>query len=264
MSLKEKNPHENDLRIKFDEGPHIYYVDGKKIDTSVTTFVHDCFPKFKGDEIAKKIYNNQYNKKGAKYYNMSIDDILGSWETNRIRSSSDGTSLHKAIEDYYNGNSKLIPDKILNSIEWQYFQNFIENNEDLVPYRSEWEVFYDEYSLAGSIDMVFKTIEGKYKIYDWKHSKEIKLKNDFENALEPIEHLPNSNYWLYSLQLNTYKRILEEKYSIEIESMHLIILHSGNNNYVHYEVPLLSDEIDSIFSRRKRIFLHTQQEQSDL
>ena len=31
-----------------------------------------------------------------------------------------------------------------------------------------------------------------------------------------INHLPDTNFWHYSLQLNTYKAILEDKYGVKI------------------------------------------------
>ena len=40
--LAKLNSHERDARIQFDEVPHIYYVDGKPMDISVTGWVHIC------------------------------------------------------------------------------------------------------------------------------------------------------------------------------------------------------------------------------
>jgi len=62
--------------------------------------------------------------------------------------------------------------------------------------------------------MVFEKEDGTLLIYDWKRSKEIKKTNPFNKWAnkEEIEHLPDSNYWHYCLQLNTYKAILEDKY----------------------------------------------------
>ena len=40
LKLEKINKHVRDERIVFDEEPHIYYVDGKSDNISVTTFIH--------------------------------------------------------------------------------------------------------------------------------------------------------------------------------------------------------------------------------
>jgi hypothetical protein len=35
-------------------------------------------------------------------------------------------------------------------------------------------------------------------------------------ALDPISHIPDTNFWHYSIQLNTYKLIIERKYGYKI------------------------------------------------
>ena len=42
-------------------------------------------------------------------------------------------------------------------------------------------------------------------ILDWKRTISIKFDNAFRSLQEPLQHLPDSNGWLYSLQLNVYK-----------------------------------------------------------
>ena len=53
--LATKYPHERDTRIVFDEGPHIYYIDGSSDGyVSVTTFNHANFEHFDADKIIKE------------------------------------------------------------------------------------------------------------------------------------------------------------------------------------------------------------------
>ena len=76
--------------------------------------------------------------------------------------------------------------------------------------------------------------------------------NKFANK-SCIEHLPDSNYWHYCLQLNTYKAILESKYGIIVTEMYLICLHpdNKNKNYQRIKVVDLGDEINSLFKLRR-------------
>ena len=54
--LAKLNPHARDERIVFDEGPHIYYIDGSSTGyMSVTTFNHAHFEKFDADKIIQVV-----------------------------------------------------------------------------------------------------------------------------------------------------------------------------------------------------------------
>jgi hypothetical protein len=68
-----------------------------------------------------------------------------------------------------------------------------------------------------------------------------------------IEHLPDAKFWHYSLQLNMYKTILEEKYGKTIDALYLVCLHPENINktYELLKVPFLDKEIKDMFDYRK-------------
>lgn len=173
-----------------------------------------------------------------------------------------------------------------------HFMDFVRDHPDLKPYRTEWMVFDEDVRIAGSIDMVAcqaplnqsgiqipsqaasgggctprppvraKTGGGEgaeppLVIYDWKRCKDIKKMNDFkEFALtECIDHLPDTNYWHYALQLNTYKAILEAKYNKKVAEMWLVGLHPSLPTYHLYAVPDLSEEVAALFALRTRSLL---------
>ena len=73
-------------------------------------------------------------------------------------------------------------------------------------------IYDEELKIAGSIDMVFKELDGTLSIYDWKRSKEIVQESRFnEYSIDSvINYIPDTNYWHYCLQLNVYKAILEK------------------------------------------------------
>ena len=117
-------------------------------------------------------------------------------------------------------------------------------------------VYYEEYKLSGSIDMIYENPDGTLQIYDWKRCKEIVHDTPFnKTALTPcINHLPDTNFWHYSLQLNTYKKILEEKYDKKITGLYLICIHPENpyKTYQRIEVPVLAKELDDLFALRRQ------------
>ena len=251
--LATKNAHERDKCISFDEGPHIYTVNGEKGYTSVTTWNHEHFSKFDSDKIIKNIVKSPKMKDpGYKYYGMTEQDIIQSWDTNRDNAARAGTQTHYNVECYYNG-MEVNDD----SIEYKYFQRFVHDNPTLEAYRTEWCVFYEEVKISGSIDMVFKNTDtGEYMIYDWKRSKGIEYESyGGKTAITPcISHLPDTNFWHYSLQLNVYRKILQDKYGLAITKLALVVLHPDNQSktYEVVDVPILDKEMDDLWVHRKQ------------
>jgi ATP-dependent exoDNAse (exonuclease V) beta subunit len=249
--LAEKNPHPRDQFIEFDEGPHIYTVHGEGGYTSVTTFIHQQFSHFDADKVIDSMERNgKLNDPNNKYYGMTKDQIKQQWEANRDSAAGSGTKMHYDIECYYN-NMEVNND----SIEFQYFKRFVADHPELKPYRTEWTVYYEEYKLSGSIDMVFEKPDGNLVIYDWKRCREIKYDDNYGKYAVPkcINHLPDTNYWHYAIQLNTYKTILEHKYDKKITGLFLVCIHPENTtkNYEKIEVPVLDKEIGDLFAYRK-------------
>ena len=57
--LANLNPHPRDSHISFDEGPHIYTIDGNSDFMSVTTWNHSHFPHFNPKKIIEKMEKRQ-------------------------------------------------------------------------------------------------------------------------------------------------------------------------------------------------------------
>lgn len=249
--LAKKNAHPRDAFITFDEGPHIYTVHGDSGFTSVTTWNHTHFPHFDADAIIDKILcNPRRSDPSYKYYNMTKEDIQASWDKNRDEAACAGTKMHYDIECYYNE-----MDVVNDSVEFSWFLRFVKDFPQLKAYRTEWMVYYEELRLSGSIDMIFENLDdGTLQIYDWKRCREISYDNNYgQSAITPcIKHLPDTNFWHYSLQLNVYKRILEVKYGKTVSALYLVCLHpdSAYKTYDRINVPILEKEIDELFAYR--------------
>ena len=167
MYLADLNKHELDNHIKFDEGPHIYTIDGDSNYTSVTTWIHKHFSKFDADKIINNMMKSK-NWENSKYYGMSKCQIKKLWKDNGKQASEAGTKMHQDIENFYN---KLNPSN--NSIEFAYFLKFQKKFSHLNPFRTEWMIYDKELKLAGSVDMIFENEDGTLELYDWKRCKEI-------------------------------------------------------------------------------------------
>ena len=245
--LSEKNNHPRDKFISLNEKTHIYTINKKRNYTSVTTFIHSLFEKFDSDKVINNIINGK-NYKTSKYFNKTRDEIKDMWEINRKDAAEKGTKLHLDIENYYNNISVNN-----NSIEYTYFKNFLKEN-DLKPYRTEWKVWDEDYKITGTIDMVYENSDNTLMIYDWKRSKQIIRNKPYEtySKIDCISHIPDLNFWHYSLQLNMYKYILESKYNKKITKMCLVCLYPENDNYILIDVPELSEEISELLELIKK------------
>lgn len=244
--LKNINPHKKDRHISFEPHNHTYTIQNESDYLSVTKFVYSHFKKFDSNTVIDKMIRNK-NWINSPYYGMSKYNIRKLWNDNKINAANAGTEMHSYIESYYNNN-------IINnnsSTEIKFFYNFIKDFPELIPYRTEWMIWDRELKIAGSVDMVFKNKDDKFEIFDWKRSKFIKKENKWDKSITKcISHIPDSNFWHYSLQLNIYKAILEKNYGIKIEKMTLLCLHPDNTNYLKYDVPNLNNEINDLFEQR--------------
>jgi ATP-dependent exoDNAse (exonuclease V) beta subunit len=246
--------HPRDERITFYEPTHTYTIDGSsKGIISGTGFLHAFFPHFDAKATIKKMMASP-KWPSSQYYGMTAEQIEKHWSDKGKDASTAGTAMHLAIEQFMNGAYHVILPEIKETKEFQYFMNFwTDHGADLEPWRAEWSVFSEEHKLCGQIDMLFRRkSDGKFLIYDWKRSKEIKTSNSFGKAFSPLDHLDDCNYWHYTLQLNVYRWILENLYGMEIADMFLIICHPDNKNYKRMRLNRLEKEVEDMLACRKR------------
>lgn len=256
------NPHPRDALIEFDAGPHKYTCAGEANYTSVTTWNHSHFKQFDADAIIAKMMANERTWPKSQYYGKTPEEIKAEWDKNRDKAAQLGTDMHYGIECYYRGETPQTPllaegVGVSDALLSPYFLAFLADNPNLIPYRTEWMIFNEDVRLAGSIDMVYRDVsngrDDELMIYDWKRCKDIKKMNSFGDfaLTDCISHLPDTNFWHYALQLNTYKAILEAKYNKKVTRMCLVCLHPNQPSYQVYKVPDLSKELAELFALRK-------------
>ena len=246
-NLKRKNPDSKDNNISLEEESHTYHVNGKTGYLSVTTFIHQQFWPFNADRIIGFMMKSKKWPQN-KLYGKTKEEIKELWKKNGIEAAVSGTKMHYDIECFYNG-------KFNNndSIEFEYFKQFYEDHKELKPYRTEMLVYDEELKFAGAIDMLFENEDGSLMIYDWKRCKNIEKKPRYGkySKTKAINHVPDTNYWHYCLQLNTYEKILEKNYNKKVTDMYLICLHPNQSQYLKIKVVDLSEEVDKLFVLRK-------------
>jgi len=251
-----------DSLIQFEEKGHKYKIlsDPDSVYTSVTGWVHSHFEPFNADAIIDKMMASKKWPKSP-YFGKTREEIKTQWSTNATAVAGEGTKLHRDIETFMNlvpfGNThadllekyQSDPSVIANdSLEWSYFLKFVSSTPHLVPYRTDWIVFNEDIKISGSIDMVYQKSDGTLMIYDWKRCKEITQNGWSKFAkTEGLDHIPDSNFWHYSLQLNMYKYILETKYEKKVSNICLVKLHPDNKSKTYEIIPLPVLNLGNLF-----------------
>lgn len=278
--LSKRNAHVRDANITFYEDTHTYIVkDDNNKYTSVTSWIHEMFHIFDAENIIDKMMNGNNWNANNKYWKMTKQEIIHLWNENGKNARELGTYMHLWIECFLNNSfgGDVISDEYIYNHEYiynnfipfrsdelsrkekddpteiSYFLKFIKDTPELIPYRTEWVIYDEDVKIAGSVDMVYLNSDGTYSIYDWKRSKKISVDNPFHkfSTSDVISHIPDTNYWHYTLQLNTYKYILEQKYDFIIRDLYLIRLHPDSESYERILLPNISEIISKLFNIKR-------------
>lgn len=265
-----RNPHEHDSRIEFFEGKHLYVVDNDRNTRymSVTKFNGNHFEEYNVETHAKKIMSKREyrNDPNFEFYKKSLEYIVETLTERNKAASAVGTGMHSALEHFYN--DMEIPNPEAYTKELKMFHAFVrEKTPGWKPFRTEWEIFAPDLQLAGSVDMVFETEpgltmtdtngkefitkQGDLVIVDWKRCTNLDSTYASSNAItECINHMPNTKISHYTLQLNTYKMILEKYYGKRVVALVLVGLHPEQKKYLYIQVPFIPDEMAKLVELR--------------
>ena len=237
--FNELNRHHRDSRIKFFQERHIYLIDENPKTISASTLVHRFFDDFDSETAILNLTPS--NSMFGKPSNV----IEQAWENKRNNAANLGTELHLDIEKFFDNGTKQT-----NKKEFDFFIDFYNSElNTLKPYRTEWRIFDDLIYIAGTADIIFKKNDGTYAIYDWKRSERISkvgFKNKKGNGI--CSKLDDCNYNHYCIQLNIYKKILEEHYSKTVSEMYFVQLHPDQQKAISFPVPDMQDIVNEMFN----------------
>jgi ATP-dependent exoDNAse (exonuclease V) beta subunit len=247
MSLATINAHPRDAHISFIDETHVYYIHGSSDGyLSTTTLVHKMFPHFDADLIIKKMMNAK-KWPNSPYFGMTAEAIKKQWNDNGKQAADLGTKMHANLEDFFNG----LPHET-DTKEFEMFQQW-HSEHKYEPYRTEWIVYDEDSKICGSVDLLVKdpNEEGAILIYDYKRSKEIKFDNYFQKGIHPLtSHLPDCNFYHYSLQLYIYRHMLETLYGQKVNGCFLLVLHPNQEKYLKIECEDMSAIVKELFQLR--------------
>lgn len=273
--------------VAFCEETHKYWVKNSNDDLiSVTTLIEKFGQPFDKEFWSKtkalqELLGEQFNevkldiyktkkipKTLLKKYNIQekqlIDkqlEILKKWEQTNKEACERGTKIHKErelscldnatsfVQQYSHGGSfipittnAIIQDK--DAVYPEILLHYISNDGKL--------------KVAGQADLVMVEDNIVY-IHDYKTNKEIKLHSYMDPATKqrqmmryPLNHLEDTNYWHYAMQLSTYAWMIQ-KANPEFKIGKLRLIHySHDDKETVYEVPYLKGEVEVMLQEYKR------------
>ena len=239
-SYNELNKHSRDSLLQFDSENHIYTVNGCEF-KSVTNIVEECFEQFDADYWAKK---------KASSLGMTPQQVKDMWERRGEESRNLGSQMHEKIERFYLGLPNT-PDETYN-----LFCQFTKSHH-LKPYRTEWGIYDEDSKVAGTLDFL-NYDDGVFTIYDWKRSNKIIVNGQPEKnsrwgkkAFSPIDHVHDTTYWHYALQVSIYHYILEKNYGINVSAGRLAVFHPDYNRPYVVDVPYMRDEVMAVLRKNR-------------
>lgn len=232
--------------LKFHDDIHKYYLGDKNL-ISVTTLLHKYVEEF--DE-------NYWSEIKAIEYDMTQQEVLDMWTAGNEKSKIKGSVVHNYAELLYNNKvykySQEIVDQYLGQknienlkqtnrytvkeefdVVKTYVDNFYKDTfNKLIPIKTEYVVFDELWGLAGMMDILFWNVKKKcFQIWDWKTNKEFTMLPEFNKKFKYPLYMDDSHLNMYSLQLSTYKSILERNTGIKIEGMYVVWFNEVNENY---------------------------------
>ena len=141
----------------------------------------------------------------AKRQGVAIDEVLADWDKKRTDSTTFGTSIHKILETYFlnekitTENRQVVESFNMLGIHFHKKHTFFEKI-----------VFDKKIGIAGTADVIEHVGKNMFNVYDFKTNKNFRIASKYnDQMLVPFQDLPNTEYFVYSLQLSMYALLYE-------------------------------------------------------
>jgi hypothetical protein len=207
--------------VIFKEKTHQYFNDSGQEYISGTTFLHKFQKPFEKEKFAAL---------KAQKLGMTTEEVLKMWKENSIEACKFGTKTHLIMEKFILGKEKNDEYEHL----YNSFNAIVEDDFKWAKQvHSELLLYSDEYKVAGTADLIIEHNDNEFSVGDFKTNKKIDFCNNWgERMLDPISHLSDCNYNLYSLQLSLYAYLFSLKTGKKCRKIFLMHLNEDKWNYI--------------------------------
>ena len=220
----------------FIEKTHQYFWKNIPVKYSVTQFLSRFSEPFDSETISKRY---------ADKHGLNQQDVLNEWKKKGDISTTSGTIIHTYLENAKRGKTFDIDfseadklgirkevEKRVEILLPQAKEFHRDTLNRLFPIQLEYTVGL-EYYIAGNIDMLcWNESAQEFQIWDYKNVKSIDIKPSCWDTycFYPFQEERNTNFIHYSMQLNTYKEILERTLDVKIGSCYLVQFNYTDEN----------------------------------
>ena len=198
-------------KLEFDEGKHLYTVNGKNINSSVSKVIKNFVKPFDTQGISMGV---------ARKRGISQQEVLDEWNEISTKACDKGIRIH-VFGELYPFDRTLTPSDKHEEAVVKFWGDLPDH---IVPVVMELRMYHKDYMFAGTGDiLLYNKKTGYYIIGDYKTNKDLfknfkgqKMLSLFDDLLDtPLNH--------YQLQLSFYQ-ILFEQIGLKVEGRKIIWL----------------------------------------
>lgn len=219
----------------FVESSHTYFYYDKPVKYSVTQFLSRFSEPFDIEGVSAKY---------ADKHGLNQQDVIADWKKKGDISATAGTIIHSYLENAKRGKTfdidystadkldirKEVEERV--SILLPQAKAFHQDTLGrLFPIKLEYTVGIEDV-IAGNIDMVcWNEKAQEFQIWDYKNLKVLETKRGpfTKSMFYPFDNYIDTNFIHYSMQLNTYKVILQKQLDIPIGKCYLVVFNYANS-----------------------------------
>lgn len=245
LKLAKQNPHKRDKYVREHEDyaeNHIYMIRGKShIDRgykSTTSWLKQFFEEFDSDAVIEQYYDKWQERDHTEYAGLSKEEIKQKWEDNRDDAATKGTHMHLQFEMWANDEPVEYVQELPQFLKWV-------KDEGIKPWRTEITIYSPKYRIVGNVDLIAEDKNGDLIIVDYKRA-EPKETSFGKKCKGPMSKYPHTDATKHALQLEIYKKILEDLYDVKIKGLYNLYI-KEDGNYIYKNRDLI-DNIDEILA----------------
>ena len=226
---------------------------------SVSKIIEAMHEPFDKEGVANKTFSKHFNDPNSKYYHMSVQEIIDSWNAKAELGRNNG----KALDTYIgmileNHESKEILEKYkasLNEIaanKCNVFDRFYnENIVNKLEFLTREQMLHDETKgVVGRFDAMFLKNDVRTPgvqnllLIDWKNTEKIETSNSYSKLKGPLYKYDDCELNRYTIQLYIYVYILRKVYRLTDVRIIPLLVQIGTADYAIYapQIPY-SDEL---------------------
>ena len=226
---------------------------------SVSKIVEVMHEPFDKEGVANKTFSKYFNDPNSKYYHMSVQEIIASWNAKAELGRNNGKVLDTYIGMILeNHESKDILEKYkasLNEIaanKCNVFDRFYnENIVNKLEFLTREQMLHDETKgVVGRFDAMFLKNDVRTPgvqnllLIDWKNTEKIETSNSYSKLKGPLYKYDDCELNRYTIQLYIYVYILRKVYRLTDVRIIPLLVQIGAADYAIYapQIPY-SDEL---------------------